>query len=451
MRLEMKYIIAALVMAGLVSAADAETSLTVYNQNLALVREVRKMDFKSGTGELRFRDVAAQIDATSVHFAASGVEMLEQNFDYDLVSPDKLLQKYIDRDIEVVTKDGVTKGTLLTSSWGTQGSQVVLQQSDGSVRSILQDNIMEIRYPELPGGLITKPTLRWLVNAKDGGSKDAEVSYLTGGLSWRADYVLVMNTANTRTDVDAWVTIDNTSGASYHDAKVKLIAGEVHRAPTPRQPVPMYAATMRMEGKAAPQFEEQAFFEYHLYTLQRPATVADNQTKQISLFPSTSANLRKIYEFDYQKKSDRVGVSVEFENREENGLGMALPAGRVRVYQKGPDGSQEFLGEDNVEHTPKNENVRVQIGNAFDIIAERTQTDFRQISGLTTETDIQVKLRNHKKEAVDIVVVDYFWGDWEITKKSADFVKVSSRKVEFTMHVEPEQETTLTYTVRVKS
>lgn len=448
----MKYnIIGALVVLCCTFAAQAETALTVYNQNLALVREVRKLDFKRGTGEVRFQDVAAQIDATSVHFAAPGVEMLEQNFDYDLVSPDKLLQKYIDRDIEVVTKDGIASGKLLTSSWGAQGSQVVLQQSDGSVRSILQDNIVEIRYPELPGGLITKPTLRWLVDASSGDSKDAEVSYLTSGMSWRADYVLVMNDANTKAGLDAWVTIDNTSGATYKDAKLKLIAGEVHRAPAPRAPMPMYMDGMaRMESKAAG-FEEQAFFEYHLYTLQRPATVADNQTKQISLFPGTSTALRKIYEFDYRKKADRVSVSVEFENREENGLGMALPAGRVRVYQEGPDKSQEFLGEDNIEHTPKNEKTRIQIGNAFDIVAERTQTDYRKVADRVTDTDIQVKLRNHKQEAVDIVVVDYFWGDWEIIKRSADFKKISSRKVEFTMHVEPEQEATLTYTVRVRT
>lgn len=448
----MKNLLSALTLFVSALAAHAATSLTIYNQDLALVRETRKMEFKSGTSEVMFRDVAAQIDATSVHFSAPGVEMLEQNFDYDLVSPDKLLRRYIDRDIEVVTKEAVAKGKLLTSSWGTQGSQVVLQQGDGSVRSILQENIQEIRYPELPGGLITKPTLRWRVDAESGGSKETEVSYLTGGMSWRSDYVLVMNEANSRGSVDAWVTIDNTSGASYEDAKLKLIAGEIHRAPVPR-PMPIYADGMaqeRMSAKAKG-FEEQAFFEYHLYTLQRPATVLDNQTKQISLFPGTMANLRKIYEFDWQKKADRVGVSVEFENREENGLGMALPAGRVRVYQEGPDKSPEFLGEDNIEHTPRNEKVRVQIGNAFDIVAERTQTDYRQISSRVTETDTQVKLRNHKKEAVEIVVVDYFWGDWDIIKKSHDFKKISARKAEFTVRVEPEQETVLTYTVRVRS
>ena len=447
----MKFLLSILTCLSAALTLHAETSLTVYNQNLALVREIRKMDFKSGTGEVMFRDVASQIDATSVHFSAPGVEMLEQNFDYDLVSPDKLSQKFVDRDIEVMTKDGSTRGKLLTSSWGTQGSQIVLQQPDGSVRSILQENIVEIRYPELPGGLITRPTLRWTVSSDRAASKDAEVSYLTGGMSWRADYVLVMNQANTRADLDAWVSLENTSGASYNDAKLKLIAGEIHRAPT-RQPRPVYMdgrAAMSMEKAAG--FEEQEFFEYHLYTLGRPASVLNNQTKQLSLFPSAETSLRKIYEFDWQKKADRVGVSVEFENKEEAGLGMALPAGRVRVYQEGPDGSQEFLGEDNAEHTPKNEKVRVQIGNAFDIVAEREQLDFRQVSRRVTETDVQVKLRNHKKEAVEIVVVDYFYGDWEIVKQSHDSKKISSRKAEFTVRVNPEQEAILTYTVRVGS
>ena len=176
----------------------------------------------------------------------------------------------------------------------------------------------------------------------------------------------------------------------------------------------------------------------------------DNQTKQISLFPSTSAAVKKLYEYDYQRKSDRVGVLVEFENREANGLGMALPAGRVRVYQEGPDGSQEFIGEDNVEHTPQNEKVRVEIGNAFDIVAERNQLAFRQISRNQSETDIEVKLRNHKKETVSIVVVDHFWGDWEMVKSSLDYKKISATKIEFTVSVTPEQEAVLTYTVRTK-
>ncbi len=447
----MKVIIASavLLVAVLVAVAETGVSLTVYNQNLALVRDTRKMEFKKGQGEVLFRDVSAQIDATSVHFKAAGVQMLEQNFDYDLVSSDKLLQKYVDKQIEVLSKSGtITKGTLLTAQTAP-ANQIVLRQEDGTLKSILlADNVAEIRYPTLPEGLITKPTLRWLVNSDAGGDKETEVSYLTGGLAWQADYVMLLNEANTRADLDAWVTLNNTSGASYPNARLKLIAGVVHRADQSRLPQPK-AVGMAMEYAAAPrQFEEKTFFEYHLYTLQRPTDILNNQTKQVSLFPSTSAGIKKVYTYDWQTNKDRVGVSAEFDNSEANGLGMALPAGRVRLYQKSTDGGQEFVGEDNVEHTPKNEKVTVRIGDAFDIAAEHNQVNFRRISDRVSETDYEVKLRNHKKEAVEIVVVDHLWGDWEITRSNHEYKKVTSNKVEFRVTAEPEHEVSITYTVR---
>jgi hypothetical protein len=443
--------LATLLSLSLVAAADTGVALTVYNQNLALVRDTRGMEFKKGSGEILFRDVSAQIDATSVHFRAPGVAMLEQNFDFDLVSPDKLLQKYIDQQIEVVSKTGeIARGTLLASGTGASGNQIVLRQADGAVRSLLLENAAEIRYPNLPSGLITRPTLRWLVDADNGGTKETEVSYLTTGLSWRADYVLLLNEANTRADLDAWVTLDNTCGTSFENAQLKLIAGDVHRATQAATPMPMMM-DMAAGARSAKQFEEQSFFEYHLYTLQRPTSVLNNQTKQVSLFPSTSVGINKIYSYDWRQSNDRVGVSAEFQNREQNGLGLALPAGRVRVYQQSGKGGQEFIGEDNVEHTPKNEKVTVRIGNAFDIVAERSQTDFRRISDRVAETDIQVKLRNHKKEAVEVVVADYFYGDWEVLRSSVEAKKISASKVEFRVSANPEQEITLTYTVRTKN
>ncbi|MDD5088239.1 MAG: DUF4139 domain-containing protein [bacterium] len=423
-------------------------ALTIYNDNLALVRDVRDVSFEKGAGEILFRDISGQIDATSVHFKAPGVQLLEQNFDYDLVSPEKLLQKYVDQKIEIVCENGdIASGTLLASGFGS--GQVILREENGALRSILLDKAVEIRYPSLPEGLITRPTLRWLVSAAQGGKKETEVSYLTTGLSWRADYVLVVRDESKDADLDAWVTINNTSGASYNDATLKLIAGEVHRAETPR---PVYRAQkgMAMEMAAADQqFEERSFFEYHLYTLQRPASVLDQQTKQISLFAPVTVATKRIYEYDWQRKQDRVGVSIEFENREANGLGMALPAGRVRVYQDDA-GSQEFIGEDNVQHTPKNEKVRVRVGEAFDIAVERAQTDVRRISDRVSESDYTVKLRNHKTETVEVVVLDYFWGDWEVTRESVPHKKISSTKVEFRVTVEPEQESILTYTVRTR-
>ncbi|MBU0507522.1 DUF4139 domain-containing protein [bacterium] len=443
----MKYIISVVIALALTGVALAKTgvSLTVYNDNLALVRDVREMEFLKGTGEVLFRDVSGQIDGTSVHFKAPGVELLEQNFDYDLVSPEKLLQKYVDRQIEIVTEKGdIASGTLLVS--GLSGGQIIIRQSDGSLRSLLLDKAAEIRYPDLPEGLLTRPTLRWLVKAGDGGKKEAEVSYLTTGLSWRADYVMVIREKTDKADLDAWVTINNTSGTSYKDAKLKLIAGEIHRAEQPRTgAVRKLYKEVAMAADA--QFEERAFFEYHLYTLQRPATVLDQQTKQISLFPLTSVKTKRIYDYDWQRKQDRVGVSLEFENSQENGLGMAIPAGRVRVYQQ-DDGGQEFIGEDNVQHTPKNEKIRVRVGEAFDIAVERKQTDLRRISDRVTETDYEVKLRNHKSETVEIVVVDYFWGDWDIIRESVAHKKISSTKLEFRVTVEPEKEAVLTYTIR---
>jgi hypothetical protein len=444
----MKYAMILTLLLAFAACAAAETgvSLTVYNQNLALVRDTRKMEFKKGSGEVRFRDVSAQIDATSVHFKAAGVDMLEQNFDYDLVSSDKLMQKYVDNQIEVVAKDGtVSKGTLLTS-----GDQIVLQQADGTIKSVvLANNVTEIRYPNLPDGLITKPTLRWLVNSDAAGSKEAEVAYLTGGLNWHAEYVMLLNEANTQSDLDAWVTVENTSGASYEKAQLKLIAGSVHRAEQP--PRPMYKAMdMMARASGAEQFAEQSFFEYHLYTLQRPTSVLNNQTKQVSLFPSTSASIRKIYTYDWQQNDKNVSVSAEFENKDANGLGMPLPAGKIRVYQKSAAGSPEFVGEDQIDHTPKNEKVTVKIGDVFDVAAERTQVDTRRISDRVSEADYQVKLRNHKKESVSIVVVEHPYGDWEVTKSDHDYKKVSAQKLEFVLTVEPEKEATLTYTIRTR-
>lgn len=423
-------------------------ALTVYNDNLALVRDTRMMEFKKGAGEVRFRDVAAQIDATSVHFKAAGVDMLEQNFDYDLVSPDKLLQKYVDQTLEVVTKNGdMVRGILMTAATGNP-TQFVLKQTDGSLRSILLENAAEIRYPNLPDGLITKPTLRWLVSSEAGGSKETEVSYLTGGISWRADYVMLLNDANTHTDLDAWVTLDNKSGADYNNAQLKLIAGEINRAPVRSPGYKMDVAFKASAAEMGRGFEERSFFEYHLYTLQRPTDVLDRQTKQVTLFPSTGANVKKIFTYDWQQDNDNVFVSVEFENKEANGLGMALPAGRVRVYQKGPDGSQEFIGEDNIKHTPKNEKVSVRIGKAFDVAVERASMDRRRVAGDIWEEDIQVKVRNHKKDTIDVIVADSWGGFWEIIRESLPHKKVNASRIEYTVSVAPENEIVLKYTVR---
>jgi hypothetical protein len=443
--------IALLVFISAACLAAPSLSVTVYNSNLALVRDVRDLSFKKGTDEILFKDVSGQIDATSVHFNAPGVAMLEQNFDYDLVSSDKLIQKYVDQKIDVISKTGeMASGTLLTASTSRDG-YIILKQTDGSLRNILPGSIAEIRYPELPEGLITRPTLRWLVNSESGGNHETEVSYLTGGLSWRADYVLVIGEQpSDPADLSAWVTVNNTCGASFKNAKLKLIAGEVNRAQQGRGYDVMQKAQRLAAVETIDSFEEKSFFEYHLYTLQRPTDLLDQQTKQVSLFPTTTISTKRMYEYDWQRKNDRVGVSIEFKNEKNNGLGMAIPAGRVRIYQSDDDGSEEFIGEDNVEHTPKDEKIRVKTGEAFDIAVERVEKDRRRITDRISEVDIEIKLRNHKSEQVDVVVVDHFWGDWEILRSSHQYVKTSSRKVEFTINALPDAETVLTYTVRNK-
>jgi len=422
--------------------------ITIYNDNLALVRDVRDMEFPRGVGEVFFRDVAGQMDATSVHFTAPGVQMLEQNFDYDLVSTDKLMLKYIDEKVQLVTEDGnVFSGTLLFSSSKGFG-EVIIQDSRGQVQLIQREQIRDISFPSLPEGLITRPTLRWLVDAPSEGTKETEVSYLTSGIEWRADYVAVVSTDDKHLNLAGWVTINNKSGATYQDAKVKLMAGEVHRVEERRNLKGRAYDTMELAA-GAPQFEEKAFFEYHLYTLQRSSTIADNQTKQLSLFPPADVEAKRIYEYDHRRDAKKVRVSFEFENSQKAGLGMPLPAGRVRVYMQDNDGAQEFVGEDNIDHTPKDEKVRVAVGKAFDIVVERQQTDMKRISDRVREESYEVKLRNHKDDAVEISVLDYFWGDWEILNSSLPYVKKSSQQVEFKVPVKPDEEVVLTYRVRI--
>ncbi len=437
----------AILACGIAASAQAKpgVAVTVYNGNLALVRDIREMSFDNGISQLLFRDVAAQIDQSSVHFSAPGVTLLEQNYDYDLVSPEKLLAKYVDQHVEVITESGdLADGTLLTSS----PQNIVLQSKDGTLRSLLTESILEVRFPKLPEGLITRPTLRWLVNSPAAAKKETEVSYLTGGMNWNADYVCVIDESN-KADLGAWVTLNNSSGASYRNAKLKLIAGEVHRAAPPQ---PKYNDFLRAEAMTMAdggnQFSEKSFFEYHLYTLDRPTDVLDNQTKQVSLFPNADVQTKRIYEYDHQRDNNSVSVSLEFMNSKENDLGIPLPAGRVRVFQKDSDGSQEFIGEDNLEHTPRDEKVRVMIGNAFDIAVERVQKDYRQISNTVYEQDIEVKLRNRKTDTVSIIVVDHVWGEWEVLKSSLPHRKISANKLEFDVTAAPDKEVVLTYTIR---
>jgi hypothetical protein len=431
------------------TARAGELSLTVYNQNLALVREIRELEIASGVSTLSFTDVAAQIDPTSVHFRsltdADRLSILEQNYEYDLVGGQKILEKYVDREIRVLTE----KGSVFTGKLLSAASDIVIQNQDGAVQVIKAGAVQHFDFPKLPEGLITRPTLLWLLDNRGVKTHKAEISYLTEGLNWHAEYVAVADQDDRFIDIGAWVSIENQSGTDYADARLKLVAGDVNRAEEAR---PMFR-TMALEAYdkgAEPQFEEKAFFEYHLYTLQRRATVKNNQTKQISLFPAARTAVKKIFIYDGAQDEKKVRVHLEFKNSKSDGLGLPLPKGKIRVYKKDSDGSQEFVGEDRIDHTPADEKVRIFLGNAFDLAGERVQQSVKQIGKRSREEQYMITLRNHKKEAVEITVIERFQGDWSITQKSHDFRKKDARTAEFTLPVPPSGESVLNYTVLVQ-
>lgn len=431
------------------SALAREVQVTVYNNNLGLVRDVRDLDLRAGRDTLSLSDVAAQIDPTSVHLQSidriGGIAVLEQNYRYDLASPDRILERYLGATVEAVAEGGdLHSGSLLSFT----SDQVVLQ-GDKGISIVSRAKIIDLRASKLPEGLITRPTLVWDVQADRPGRQRAELSYLTDGIQWHAEYVALVNEADTEADLSAWVSVDNQSGATYPDATLQLIAGQVNRV-QPRPLDEVYPAAMR--GKAVPQagFEEEAFFEYHLYTLPRPTTIRDRETKQIALFPTTHTAVAKLYEYKPWMDDKKIRTVIQLTNSEDRGLGMPLPAGKVRTYKRDTHGGEQFVGEDQIDHTPKNEKIRLFLGYAFDLVAERNVMDRTRISDRVWEQTTEVKFRNHKKEKVTIVAEDKLYGDWEVVKTSSPVHKKDANTAEWTIDVAPEQEVVLSYTVRMK-
>ncbi len=432
------------------ATASDKLSVTVYNSNLGVVHEERELEFKKGVGQLAFRDVPSQIDPTSVGFrtlnSKFAVNILEQNYQFDLVSPEKLYDRYIDRDIELISNDGkIYSGKLLTYSSGA----VTLQDSRGQIQIVRLDEISNTNLPELPEGLITRPTLFWQYSSTFSGKSRCEVSYQTGGISWHAEYVAVLDEAEKNLNLSGWSSIDNRSGKTYKDATLKLVAGEINRAQSPR-PQPMYKrgamAASAMDYETG--FQEKSFFEYHLYTLPRPSTIADNEIKQLSLFEPAATGVTKEYYFVADRGNKNAEVKLRFVNSKDAGLGMPLPAGRVRVYKNDSDGSTILIGEDNLKHTPKDEEILLTLGKAFDIVVEETTLARRKITDRITEADYRIELRNRKDEDVTVNVVKYLGNFWKITKTTLDFEKKSASKVQFQVPVKAGEELKLEFTVR---
>jgi hypothetical protein len=437
----------------------------------ALVRHERRMRVEAGRSKLRFTDVAALIDPTTVTFTSlsdPATRVLEQNFQFDLVSTQKLLQRYVDRQVTVErgAAGGPVTGTLLSAADG-----LVIRGADGSLNALR--DYSALRFPELPGGLITRPTLEWDVTAPRAGEQRTRVTYQSGGVTWWADYNLLFSAgrdaSNGFIDLSAWVSIINQSGASYPEARLKLIAGDVHRAPAAR-PSPR-VLSMAMEAKSADAgFAEQAFDEFHLYTLGRRTTLPNNSTKQIELFDQARrvpAQRLLVYRGapDFGLVGEplvergmglggnaQVETWLEFRNDKASGLGVPLPAGRIRVSRlDAADGSLEFIGEDVIGHTPRDETVKVRLGSAFDVVGERKQADFAVDSRARwMEEEFSVELRNHKDEDVEVQVRErlYRWSNWRIVTSSLPFRKDDAGNVSFAAKVPKNGATTLRYRVR---
>jgi hypothetical protein len=440
----------------------------------AIVRHDRDYDVRRGTHRLRVSDVAALIDPTTVTFTSldeAATRVVEQSFQFDLVSQAKLLQRYIGHRITVEQPRGdhvdLLEGTLIGATDG-----LTLQLDDGSVQAVRSYG--NIRFSKLPGGLITRPTLEWLLDSPSSGQQATRIAYETQGMTWWTDYnITYSEERECSLDLSAWVSIINQSGASFDEARLKLIAGDVNRAePVRDRRELMYKMAVAEAEQSNDGFTEKSFFEYHMYTLGQRTDLPDNSTKQIQLFPAArDVSCQKELVFaptmgrgwhgyrqldqEYGSYSDAdVNVYLRFSNEQSSRLGIPLPAGRIRVMQRDDeDGSLEFIGEDVIDHTPKNEDVLIEMGNAFDVVGERKQTDFR-IDTRTRQLweSFEISLRNHKQESVNVAVLEnlYRMANWQIEDSDMRYAKESSNRIRFDIRVEPEGEAVVRYTVHYR-
>jgi len=433
--------------------------ITVYNNNLGLIKDTRKVFLPLGQGELRFMDVASHIMPVTVHAKslnyAEAFTILEQNYEYDLMNADKLLDKYVGKKIKLLDFNKIQDRKEVVEA-------ILLSNNKGQIYKIHDEIYLGHPgykvLPKIPENLIAKPTLTWLFQNNSKEAHQLEVSYLTNNISWRADYVLLLNQDDTSSDLTGWVTLDNKSGATYKDARLKLVAGEVHRVEE-RFDQKVYAMKEMARAKA-PQFKEKAFFEYHIYDLQRKTTIKNKQTKQVSLLEADQVKVQKellvygitsYFTRKYQEKMLRqpVNVYIKFINAKENNLGMPLPAGIIRLYKEDDEESLQFIGEDKIEHTPKDEEITLKIGEAFDVVAERTQTDYQRISTRLYESEWEIILKNHKEKQVKVGVVEPLFGNWKIVSNSHPYKKIDAFTIRFDVTIPRDGDQKIRYRVRV--
>ena len=437
-------------------------SITVYNQNFGVVREVRELA-TLGTGQvsLEFRDVAANIQPETVAIksltAPGAISVLEQNYRYDLLTPQTLLEKYVGKKIrtyryhEATGKEDAADAELLSVADGP------ILRLNGEITFGYP---ARLAFPQVPDNLIAKPTLMWLVSSQK-AAQTVEVSYLTQNLNWSADYVLVVNEQDTQAALQGWVTLVNQSGASYKNAQLQLVAGDMNRVQSPvAYDMKAKGGAMRASAPGAG-FTEQGLFEYHMYTLGRPTTVLQNEQKQVSLLEADGIKIEKKLIFYGQQywfrgqygdvqANQKVGVYLDFKNEEQNKLGIPLPKGTLRVYKADKSGAKQFVGEDQIDHTPRDEKIRVKMGEAFDVVGDRKQTEWRVLGNCSSESRWEIELRNHKDTAIEVEDFEPIGGDWTILESSLPYDKKDAGTFTFNVKVPARGKTKVTYRVRLR-
>jgi hypothetical protein len=445
---------------------QTDLALTVYNSNIALIRDVRNVLLPDGTFRLKLMDIAATVNPATVHFRSINepekVGVIEQNYEYDLLDPAKLLHKYVGKEVTLVrsyqengtTKHEEIKATLLADNGGP-----VWKIGNDIVTGVYAESM---RFPEVPANLYDRPTLLMTLQNSGAHKQQIETSYLASNLSWNSDYVLTVGRDDKSADLDGWVTLTNNSGTAFHNARLQLVAGDLNRIPQSAMRMDMLKEAKAMTAAAPAQFQQESFSEYHLYTLGRKTSVEDKETKQISLLAGSGVPVQKVFvvngqNFYYHNQQnpgsplkDPVMVYYKFKNEEKAGLGMPMPAGNMRVYQKDSRGNLLFIGEDRIEHTPKDEMITIHIGNAFDVVSERKQTDYKRIDNHTWEMEFEITLRNHKDTPINVEVNEPIGGDWEMLNSTYKYTKTAAWAAQFQVPVSANGTSVLKYRIRAR-
>jgi hypothetical protein len=445
---------------------QTDLAITVYNSNIALVRDVRNLSLPGGLFRLKFMDIAATVNPATVHFRSLNepekLGVVEQNYEYDLLEPAKLLHKYVGKEVTLVRsyqENGSTKREEIKAT--------LLADNNGPVWKIGNDIVTgmyaeSLRFPEVPANLYDRPTLLMSLENEGGRKQQVETSYLASNLAWNSDYVLTVGREDKAADLDGWVTLTNNSGTAFHNARLQLVAGDLNRIQNAPASRVMAADGMVAKAARAEQFAQENFSEYHLYSLGRKTSVEDKETKQISLLQGSDVPVQKIFmvngqNFYYHNQQnpgspikDNVMVYYKFKNEQKAGLGMPMPAGNVRVYQKDSKGNVLFVGEDRIDHTPKDEMVTIHIGNAFDVVSERKQTDYKRIDTHVWEMEFEITLRNHKDTPITVEVNEPIGGDWEMINSSYKFTKTAAWAAQFEVPVAANGTSVLKYRIRAK-